>query len=157
MQIQWCQTIECIDLRGCAALSNLSVPSCRALREVRGLGELRALKALSAPYASSAWLPTEPVAGLEQLYSLDLSGTDLTELSRVANFSTLRALTAGSSAALTDVSALATMTHLRSLSIPWSGVTDLMPLEGMALNSINLKGTKVPPDRVPLALRRFVK
>lgn len=157
VQIQWCQTIECIDLRGCAALSNLSVPSCRALREVRGLGELRALKALSAPYASSAWLPTEPVAGLEQLYSLDLSGTDLTELSRVANFSTLRALTAGSSAALTDVSALATMTHLRSLSIPWSGVTDLMPLEGMALNSINLKGTKVPPDRVPLALRRFVK
>lgn len=150
--------LESVDLRGCAALSVLNVSSNPSLAEVRGLDALTALHTLSATYGPTAWLPRAPLTALTGLHTLDLSGAAQLDLSRVANFPSVRVLTLDGSSEVSDLSPLSALKSLGSLSLRWCAkVTDLTPLEGLSLFALRAQGTKVPPERVPLALRRFVK
>ncbi len=97
-------------------------------------------------------------ADLKMLKSLDLSGSDLTDLSPLASLTGLRVLNLSWTTA-TDLSPLASLTDLQQLSLSSTRVTDFSPLASLTgLWSLYLSSTRVT-DLSPLtsltALRRL--
>ncbi|MBI1358258.1 MAG: hypothetical protein GC160_28315 [Acidobacteria bacterium] len=84
-----------------------------------------------------------PLQGLSSLASLDLSVTEVTDLSPLQGLSSLTSLSL-SSTEVTDLSPLQGLSSLTSLKLWGTGVTDLSPLQGLSsLTSLSLLGTEV--------------
>ena len=91
-----------------------------------------------------------PLAGLQRLHSLNLSGTGVTDLAPLAGLQGLQSLDL-SSTGVTDLAPLSGLQGLQSLKLSSTGVTDLAPLAGLqGLQSLDLGGTGVT-NLAPLA------
>ena len=91
-----------------------------------------------------------PLAGLTQLWRLDLNSTAISDVSPLAGLTQLTYLYLGATA-VSDVSPLANLTQLRSLNLGATAVSDVSPLAALTqLTWLYLNGTDVS-DVSPLA------
>jgi Leucine-rich repeat (LRR) protein len=158
LQVSWTQGLESLDMTGCTGLRAVALHMCPKLSTLRGFESLTALARFNGSSLPPACLPREPLDHLTQLGEVDFNTSTLTDCEALTVFSHATLMTLSSSKDLRDVSALAKLTRLRTLSLQWcSQVTDVTPLEGLPLQRLAIHGSGVVPASVPLALKRAVK
>ncbi|WP_092960999.1 leucine-rich repeat domain-containing protein [Falsiroseomonas stagni] len=90
-----------------------------------------------------------PLSGLSSLQSLDLMGTQVADVSPLSGLSSLQSLTLKSTQ-VADVSPLSGLSSLQSLDLEGTKVADVSPLSGLSsLRKLDLEGTQVA-DLTPL-------
>lgn len=154
----WLGGVERLDVTGCAALRTLSVASNNNMKELRGLDTLRALWSLDAGATPAAWIPSEPLRELTALTHLRYAQATLTDCAPLRAFPHLRSLDLSASHQLASVRDLADQASLTALHLQWCGkLASLDGLEGLPLQTLNVRGIAAKRDDAPEALRRFFK
>ena len=114
----------------------------------RSIGTLTALKSLDLRGTQVSDLT--PLSGLTALKSLDLRGTQVSDLTPLSGLTALKSLYL-SSTQVSDLTPLSSLTALESLDLTYTQMSDLTPLSGLkALKSLALSDTQVS-DLTPLS------
>lgn len=160
LRVSWAGSVRRVDIRGCVALRSLAIESYGSSKvgEVLGLDELTALEALECDERFVAELASQMPHIGARLTRLTLRSWSRSSLDLLAAFRGVRELKVFSSYSLTDASALATLTELRSLELRWcSKLKNIDALAGLPLTRLDLHGTPVDRARLPPSLARLVR
>ncbi len=128
-------------IKECTELTKLSVWECDRLEDFSSLGSLRELESLQI--SGSSIKSIAALTGLNYLYDLGLTNTDLTDISVVKTLPDLKYLTLTSNSRLTDISPLKNVRGLEKLNLAYCNITDLSPLENhVYLKELNVSNNK---------------
>ena len=128
-------------IKECTGLTKLSVLECDRLEDFSSLGSLRELELLHI--SGSSIKSIAALTGLNYLYDLGLTNTDLTDISAVKTLPDLKYLTLTSNSRLTDISPLKNVRGLEKLDMAYCNITDLSPLEDhVYLKELNVNNNK---------------
>jgi len=115
-----------------------------ALREIQRVREEggTGVTLCHGPFADLARIPPE-VAGIEGLKSIQLQGTQVSDLSVLSELTALKEITL-SKTKVSDISPLKNLTELQYLDLSGTAVADISPLRNVLnLSTLNLQGTNV--------------
>ena len=117
-----------------------------------GIGSVATLANLELARCGLTTSPSSPPPST--LRTLNLMQNDLTDVSALRRLSSLEELSLGLNERLADISPLAKLTALRSLSISGTAVTDLSPLASLTgLETLDIEGCRIESIEPLLGLK----
>ena len=145
------QAVAPLEIEAIRDLLRGGIPLPDAVRaQIADLGPLRDLDLSSLDLGGTQVSDLAPLSGLTSLQSLDLSQTQVSDLAPLSGLTSLQSLDL-SQTQVSDLAPLAGLTSLQSLNLSRTQVSDLTPLAGLtSLQSFNLSQTQVS-DLAPLA------
>ena len=112
-----------LDLTGCENVTTLTVTNATMLKDIKGIGTLKALTTLDAEKCGLAELGS--VKGLEKLTTVTITGSKMTSLDFLKDNKSITTLTAEDCLKLTDITALHTAEKLETVNLQkCTGLTD---------------------------------
>ncbi len=145
-----------LDVTGSASLRRLALVNhgYTPNTEVRGFGALRALASLECDEHLLGVVSARTPALAARIEALTLSRLSQLTCEAIAPFTSLRALTIRLSDKRLDVSALASLPHLRALDLSYDWRLERLDgLRALTLDALDLRGTHVDVRDLPPSLR----